>query len=369
MAVAVVVGISLSGVRHAHLVPDMLRAKHGARGKILSDNFVWRLRCVNLSGGFARWGLWHRRCNGVYLTPNGMLVKPDKRREMASVATNVLACVHALSRTPCRVLYVQMPNKQSLDGRGFPVSFGENFANANGDEMLSLLRAEMRTVDLRPVLAATAEDVSENFIRTDHHWNFAGAFKAFQVLFPVLVEEGGVTTDVVLPQLDRASWDWVGIPRRGARFLGTRARRTGTWFVGYDRLFYLVPKFKTDLAVATVDQKGVTRRVHGDFVATIINWQDLREPPTYVEDYAYNVYLGDMAYVEIDNESAPVARTVFVIKNSMGQPLVAWLATVFTKVIAVDPRYHRGTMLADVREARPDVVVIAAQTCRQDYFQ
>lgn len=369
MATLVMLGLLLACLRHVRAVPAVLRAERAMRGQVLRDNFVWRLRGVTLSGGFSRWVLGHRRCNEVHLAPNGMLVRPEERLDLPSLASNMIACAHAIGKPSVRVLYVQMPGKQSLDGRGFPAAFGEDFANENADGILSLLRAEMRTVDLRPVVSATAEDVRENFIRTDHHWNFEGAFKAFRHLVPVLLEEAGVCVDGGLPQLDRANWKPVGLPRADARFLGTSARRTGTWFVGYDRLHYLMPAFPVDLRVSTVDRYGVSRRRSGDFAAALLNPQDMREPATYVEDYGYNVYLGDMGFVEIVNAGAPVAKSVFFVKDSMSQPLLAWLSTVFARIVAVDPRYHRGTFLEDVRKAKPDLVVKAAMKCRPDYYQ
>lgn len=367
MAMLVMLGLLLACLRHVRVVPSMLRAERSERGQVLRDNLFGYLHWVNLSGGFSRWALGHRRCNEVYISPNGMLVKLEERCDMAPIASNIIACAQALAPSACRNVYVQMPCKQSLDGQGVPAAFGEDSANENRDEILTLLRPVMRVVDLRPIVSATAEDVRNNFIRTDHHWNFEGAFRAFQHLVPVLLEECGVRVEGDLTPLDRANWKFVELPRKGARFLGTSARRTGTWFVGYDRLEYLVPTFRTDLVVSTVDRYGERRRVHGDFASTLLNERDMREPPTYVEDYGYNVYLGDMAYVEITNASAPVDKSVFVVKNSMSQPLLAWMSTVFARIVAVDPRYHKGVFSEDVRESRPDIVIHAFERSRLDY--
>ena len=74
----------------------------------------------------------------------------------------------------------------------------------------------------------------------------------------------------------------------------------------------------------------------------------------------YGLYTGFDEDIQVHaNALAPVRKRLMLVKDSFGNPVSAFLATVFRSVIQVDPRkLPEGVTVMDVVEKhRPDVVV------------
>lgn len=356
LAVLTVVALAVAGLRHINLPPLLLRCNN--RASFWKERFAWQLRCVTLSGGFARWVLGRSRVNEVTHLPGGMLIKPEAYDRPDGLVNALRRCSKALAAENIRMMYVQLPCKDCLSRKDVPAGAMGNCANRVRDDLLSSVKKLMPVFDVRPVVVSDWQALNENFLMTDHHWTFDGAFKGFRAIVPEIMAVLNMTLPEPLMQLDPASWSHAELPRRQSRFLGSQGRRTGPWFSGYDELEYLLPRFFVELDVDLTDRYGKRVHLQGEFRQVLINHLAIAEPRTCYEDYGYDVYLGDHARVVIRNTKAPIDRSLFVIKDSFAQPLVAWLSTVFSEVIVVDPRYDKRNVVAEILDDRPDLVLV-----------
>lgn len=356
LAVLTVIALAVAGLRHMNLPPLLLRCND--RASLWKERFAWQLRCVTLSGGFARWALGRSRVNGVTRFRAGMLIKPESYDSPAGLVNALRGCSKALAAEGIRMMYVQLPCKDCLSRKGVPAGAMGNCANRVRDDLLSSVEKSMPIFDVRPLVVADWQALNENFLMTDHHWTFDGAFKGFRAIVPEIMAVLNVTLPEPLMQLDPASWSHAELPRRQSRFLGSQGRRTGPWFSGYDKVEYLLPRFLVELDVDLTDRSGKRVHLKGEFKQVLINHSAIGEPRTCYEDCGYDVYLGDHARVVIRNTKAPINRSLFVIKDSFAQPLVAWLSTVFSEVIVVDPRHDERNVVAEILDDRPDLVLV-----------
>ena len=331
--------------------------KRGPFPKAVQDDLLGHLwlqeRFLDLNGGWSRL-IGQRRCNGVIRLGNGHLSRPTTPLDTAVPAASMDEFSRFCGTLGVRTLFVQCPYKvdpaQSIVPRGAPF----DWADRNADSFLAGL-CETETLDLRPLLAGSAEDVSRNFFRTDHHWTFGAAFAASAQIARRTLGLLGEPDDAA-GALDESKWEKRTVPRR---FLGAVGRRTGPWFGGTDGIEYLVPAFPTDLLCSTSRRAGRTTVGSGPFVETLLRREVLPPPPSHYRDTGYSLYGYDRAMVRIENRSAPVRRRIFVVKDSYGTPVVAFLSAVFSEVVAFDLRHWKAPTMAEVVSVlRPDAVLV-----------
>lgn len=315
---------------------------------------LWlRERFLDLNGGWSRL-IGQRRCNGVIRLNNGHLSRPTTPLDTAVPAALMDEFSRYCDELGVRTMFVQCPYKidpgQTIVPRGAPF----DWADRNADSFLAGLR-ETKTLDLRPLLAGSAADVTRNFFRTDHHWTFGAAFAASAEIARRVLALSGDSDDGVRA-LDGSRWEKRTFPRR---FIGAVGRRTGPWFGGSDEVEYLVPAFRTDLLCSTTRRYGRTTVGSGTFENTLLRREVLAPPSSHYQDTGYSLYGYDRGMVRIENRSAPVPRRIFVVKDSYGTPVVAFLSTVFSEVVAFDLRHWKALAMSDVAAVlRPDAILV-----------
>lgn len=308
---------------------------------------------LDLNGGWSRL-IGQRRCNGVIRLNNGHLSRPTTPLDTAVPAALMDEFSRFCGDLGVRTLFVQCPYKidpgQTVVPRGAPF----DWADRNADSFLAGLR-ETEALDLRPLLAGSVADVTRNFFRTDHHWTFGAAFAASAEIARRVLSLSGDSDDGVRA-LDGSGWEKRTFPRR---FTGAVGRRTGPWFGGTDEVEYLVPAFGTDLLCSTTRRYGSTTVDSGSFEKTILRREVLAPPASHYQDTGYSLYGHDRGMVRIENRSAPVHRRILVVKDSFGTPVVAFLSTVFSEVVAFDLRHWKALAMSDVVSVlRPDIVLV-----------
>ena len=71
---------------------------------------------------------------------------------------------------------------------------------------------------------------------------------------------------------------------------------------------------------------------------------------------AYNG--GNAAFVKIVSPNAKNKKKVLIIKDSFGNPISCFLATEFTEVDVIDPRYYSYSSIAEyISMTKPDAVI------------
>ena len=135
----------------------------------------------------------------------------------------------------------------------------ESYANENADELLQMLTAKgVNLLDLRPYLSGTVELIEQNYFVTDHHWNYDGAFTAFQKISE-RTEELFPGLEMELTYTERSNWKGETLENW---FLGSRGKRVGAWFAGTDDFTWYVPAFETNMSCAVPKYRSL---YHGTF--------------------------------------------------------------------------------------------------------
>lgn len=319
-----------------------------------SDGFIPKNIFVNLNGMFARLA-GQRTLNDVVKLDNDMLGEALPELDITPLADGIAGFSDYLGGRNIPFLYLQLPCKESLDGKSLPLGVNSH-GNSNADRLLSRLSsARVETVDLRPLLSRTPEMLEQYFYKTDHHWNSDGAFAAFQELLNYLhgsFPESGIDLAYAQPeQWERHSLDdW---------FLGSWGKRVGIFFGGTDPLIWYTPSFETEMSCA-IPKYGWLYR--GDFGEANIRAEYIEEKD-YFGASAYCVYIGgDYPLVQHRNLGAPSPLKVLLIKDSFSLPLEAYLSTVFREIDVIDPRqwiFSECSVAEYAERTEPDLVILA----------
>lgn len=364
--IALLVFILLTSTLNIHLLTDAIRSSleepAGLSGFIektetayTSDDFKFKPLYINLNGLFAK--LTGRTVyNEVATLKNGMLANSSltamDSQESSTAAASIADFRSFAEDLGIEYLFVQAPYKLDIQEELLPVGV-ENHANQRADSILSFLSEYgVNTLDLRPWICADTLSLEQYFYQTDHHWNTAGAFTAFQTIcqeLSTVFPDAGIETS---PFLQGENWrmetyeNW---------FLGSHGKRVGTLFAGTDDLLIYTPLLETNMSCYVVNHR---RFYSGSFSDANIRAQYLDEPD-YFGDNAYCVYIGgDYPLVQHRNPDAVSNLKVLLLKDSFSLPVQAFLSTVFREVDVVDSRYFTECSLAEYVEcSRPDIVI------------
>lgn len=321
-----------------------------------ADKITGKYSLINLNGLYCR--LTGRSvCNEVMKLENGMLdTQNPGRADVSAPAAGIVELANFSKAHGAQFLYVQLPTK--LDLNGDILRHGEeNHSYENVDELLSLLaEAGVDTYDLRQDMAQTPEQIERYFFRTDHHWNFAGAFTGYQKLTEELARrfpDGGIN----LEYADINNWEAHTLKNW---MLGSRGKRAGIFFGGTDDITYYTPLFDTEITSIIEPWPGKTDIHEGNFEDANIYREYIDEHQDWFESDPYCLYTGGAyPYVRHRSESAPSDIKICLIKDSFAQPLQAFLSAEFQYVDVLDPRYMVGFTVAEhIRDTKPDIVIV-----------
>jgi len=321
---------------HEEYVSDHLKAKH-----------VF----INLNGLFAR-VTGRRVYNNAVLLKNGMLTLSESPVQMDDMGEGVAEFSRFVEECGGRFLYVQAPGKMDKEKKLLPEGV-DSYCNEEADELLEKLRAsQVNTLDLRPYLSETPEQIEEHFFVTDHHWNYTGAFVGFQKV----TEEISQLFPRRNIDLSHTRWDQWESHTIADHFLGSIGKRVGVYFGGVDDLTYYTPKFKTEISCAVPKYRDLFK---GDFAASNMR-QTFLDKRDYFGMNAYCAYIGgDYPLVQHRNANAPSDLKILIIKDSFVLPVQSYLSTIFQEIDVIDPRHYTESTLAEyVSWTRPDLVMM-----------
>ncbi|MBE5799417.1 MAG: hypothetical protein E7321_05640 [Clostridiales bacterium] len=335
--------------------PDFVRFRDDVQAAFQSDKFFMKTAFVDLNGLASRL-MGKHVINETIVLNNGMLAfdneEPYPMEELAGHMTGVH---HVLAQMGIEFLYVQMPHKVDADGALLPAGT-QSSANRNADLLLECLdESGVRRLDLREGLSRSAQEIERYFFRTDHHWNFDGAFIGFNRIVQTLADMLGDSTDLSM-YTDAANWEK---RIRETPFLGSQGIRVGRYAAGLDRMEYYVPGFETDMSCMIHERRS---GVHADFERALIRDAGTpRQGGAYMTD-AYTVYIGsDYRLVSHRNEHAPVKKRILLIKDSFSLPVQSFMSTIYAEIDVMDKRYFRECSIVEyVLRTQPDAVILAA---------
>ena len=319
-----------------------------------SKKLKYRYFFINVNGFFARMS-GRRLYNNVLLLKSKMLThaKIEKNSQIGKTIEKTIELANFTKELNIPFVYIAAPYKVSTLKDNIPEGI-VNYANENTDVFLKgLTDAGIDTLDLRPLLSSTSDQVKKYFYSTDHHWNPDGAFVAFQTIIDK-IETIQFENRKLNKNYTRIN-QWKRLEKKDW-FLGAHGKRVGTKFAGTDSLIYYIPKFSTRMSLAVPHHNQIFK---GDFVTANIR-------KTYIEkkDYfyynAYCVYIGgDYPLVSHRNINAPNKMKVLVIKDSYVLPLQAFMSTVFSEIDVIDPRFYKASTIAEyITWTKPDIVLM-----------
>lgn len=340
--------------------------------KALRDRYVqqvkWKDTFIEINGGFTRL-IGKQECNQVVRLNNGMMARigsnltPDQN--LPNTIKQITGLSERLKQMGIPFLYVNCPNKMDPDGTLLPrgITF---YSNPDSDLLLAALKEnQTSTLDLRPIVMTTGEDMKRHFFATDHHWNAFGAFKATQALVRKIAVPLAFEAER-LPQLELANWEVI---TRKNWFLGSEGKRTGTIFSGLDDIDVLTPKFDTCISLATPSTNEFYNKFYkGAFKDSVIQQHYINQRIDKYKDSAYYAFGFDRALKHYRNEFAPIKKHILMIQDSFGNPVDGYLSTIFSKVDVVDLRhYTESTLLTLLERLHPEaVVMLFAPSTRSD---
>lgn len=343
----------------AVLMVPRLRLKGLRKPSACTAVFPAKSVFVELNGAYTR-VVGRRLCNGVFRDEHGLMLTEVKRRDVSAVADSAIRFAKWLKKRNARYLFVQTPSKADRKDTLHP-PFLPHGGNAMADDFLGRLgQAGIATLDLREMLARTPDDVRRQFYRTDHHWNNDAVFTAFGVIARKLAEMTGADRSAVEEKIAASSWKREVWPDC---FWGSRGRRTGRLFSGVDDLIVYTPRFPTQMSLDVPSKKI---HLSGSFRKTNM-WRakDIRGRGRLEKDAYSFLYVGGLyPLVRHRNAKAPIQTKVMIIGDSFARPLEAFLSTVVSDLVVVDPRrFPKGDMVAQyVRQLHPDIVLQLTNT-------
>lgn len=328
--------------------------------KRLVGNLWQKDGLVTLNGGFVRL-LGQRICNGVIRLNNGQLswifaMWRSEEEICGCPATNIVSFARLMKDRGRPFLYIQAPCSEDLGDHLRPYTDGCPSDNATAEGICGQMTAVgVDVLDLRPTFAATPEQATANFIRTDHHWTIDAAFAAFPMIAKALLRTMGRDADQSSDEILSASaWTRNEVKRCS---LGSPGRRVGRLFAPLDDMSWYEPKFRTEMS-CSIPSRGLER--HGSFrEALVVERFFSRKRRHKVMDW-YNIYIGgNFPLVEHRNRQAPVKARILLIKDSFAIPIQAFLSTVFSDIDVIDLRHYKDEKLPDyVERTRPDAVAV-----------
>lgn len=315
-------------------------------------NFWHKDELIDINGGWAKI-LDQRMCNGALKLNNGYITRVVPRTNVNKAASRMNALASLCRKIGVECLFVMFPSKIDAEKSLLPVGGPSDFSNENADAFLRQLSG-VELVDTRNIISATADDVTRYYFKTDHHWNFEGAFKASQTIAMKILSMLGENIGCgSLPQLDENNWDKEPL---GRPFLGSVGRRTGCWFAGMDEgVSYLLPRFDTELSIK-IPRRQIFR--HGNFQDAWIFKENFAAPVSGQKDCGYGVYGLDYAEISVHNSLAPIKRRIFIIKDSYAIPVYAFLSTLFSEISIFDLRHLRVEIGSFIQMFKPDLVCV-----------
>ena len=321
--------------------------------KMLLDGCCCREILIHLYGGWVRLS-GQSVCNEVLRLPGGQLFTGDLRKiNPREYSRNVQALHEFALLNGCKFLYVQLPGKMDRLGSFLPKGYKIDYGSLVVDHFLQLLTdAHISFVDTRSALDGDIQSINRYFFKTDHHWNFDGAFKVFPIVVKAVLQQLGLDLKAAEPYLDPAAWERIKAPRT---FMGSIGRRVGAIFAEPDEFYYYLPAFECVIEkTIPIRQKSA----RGSFEEAVVEMALLEKPRSSFVDCGYSLYGNDYDHARYVNHKAPVARRLLITKDSYALPVIAWMTTIFKAIDVIDLRHFKKMTLIEAAKVwQPDLIV------------
>lgn len=347
---------------------DMFAARIRSVDDYLAENVYKATELGYLNSSF-QYALGKRMINTgaqqMVTLNSGHLFDLQNEMSMESAAQNILAMqAMAPAGTPFLFVYehptVYEPDQMPA---GYDVL---DYSNEIADDIVSRLRAaNVNLIDSRDVLPASGVPLEDYLMYTDQHWSTRASMLMAQRIAESLGELTGL--DFHPERLDIENFDTQTYPEL---FLGKYGQRVGVMNIEPDDITVYLPKYDTYIERYT-DYLGDIIDVAGPFRESVIRWKYLE--PDEGKTWNIRAYMdyGLTENYEILRNPDGADCTVLLLKDSFSASVGSFLSLVAGEVYSVDLRRSDWTLDKWIREAQPDVIVVAysMQMLRQDEYE
>ncbi len=285
--------------------------------RALSDQFPARDAWLSVNAMYDM-ALLKARRNGIIIGKNGRLFEPQGNGAEDNIRDNAAALSKLAHASGIPVWLMLIPTAEAVYPGQLPWLYEANDQESLIHQVYE--RPGISGVDVLGALRGSAD--GGMFYRTDHHWTAQGAWTAYA---RIAFEWGLALT----PRDETA---------RVPGFLGTLAARAASPFIQAEELTF-------DL------YEGLELRVDG------VKMDGLYDPGQLTErdKYAALTHGSTNGMVTLEN---PVGLgTLLILRDSYASALLPAVATNFRRVVAVDPRYYNGDLLAHIEAEQPERIL------------
>lgn len=286
---------------------------------------------------------------------DGYITACNEEVDVKEGAENLCEFAEWTSEQGIELLYVQYPGKLSgIDKNSMPDGY-TTYTDENADALLQLLEDNnVEYLDLRAdLMPENADNMFENFFRTDHHWLPQTGLRAAEMIANYL-QENGKNVEVDVLEQSRYS-----VETYEKIFMGSYGREVTEALIEPDDFYLVTPDFETTFEISI---PSLQIEKEGTFEETLINKGMLYFRPSY-ELSQYEVYgWGDRPLIEVKNNATSSDEKVLIIKESFSDVVVPYLAIAVEELAIIDPRHYTGSIRSYIEQYEPDYIIVAYNT-------
>jgi hypothetical protein len=199
-------------------------------------------------------------------------------------------------------------------------------------------------LDVRNILNQSHLPSARFMFNTDHNWTTEASFKAFRGLAERL------SLDPEYFYRDISNYD---LETHRGIFLGSYGRATGSIFSGFDDFTVFFPRFDNEYHIVLIDPiSGEQYEIIGEFRDTLCYEGALNITDPYTQS-PYDCFVHGMnSHAKITNLDNPDAPKLLLIHDSFMQPMVGFLAPLFSEIHMIWAVYdvYKNNMPFDVEK-------------------
>lgn len=289
--------------------------------KYVSDQFIFRDDWINIKSHVERL-LGKKENNGIYICSNDYLIskfqKPSTEAFKEKLDTINTFCEN--NKNVSRYVML-VPNKISILSDKLPFSTPTKDQNEYITKFYSGLNEGIKNVNVYDTLNENKDKYI--YYKTDHHWTTEGAYYAYLEY----CKQAG------LKPKELSTYDNLEVTRD---FDGTLYSKSGIRNISADKINIYLPKEKDTLVVNYIDENK-------------------KSPSLYVSEKLktkdkYAVFLGgNHSLIKIDTLNTN-NKNLLVIKDSYANSFIPFLASHYSTITIVDPRYYSSNIHSLIKD-------------------
>ena len=299
--------------------------------KFVSDHIPFKDELVTLKTDTDRL-LQHDLQNGVYFGKDGYYLQ-DYHEDTEQLEKNI-GCINDLRKNApdADISFMLVPNSISVMSDKLPSTNTSEDQQKTIDKVKEQLDSSINFYCPMSDLKAAADNGTQVFYKTDHHWTSDGAKVGFDGLMKAMGE----------PEL-KADYDVQELPD----FLGTLYSKAPSAFTDKDTMKLLTDK-SNKLTVNFVD-KNETKDTIFDR-----SFEDKKDK--------YSIFFGgNYANINIKSENAQQDKKVLILKDSYANCAMPYFTSMYSDVTMIDMRYYHVqplTVSEYIKENKIDKVIL-----------